>query len=100
MLGFEYSAQPTSDRGEYERRAPSLRRLLTYVASAYCSNCRTLCGVCCAIAITLVPALTRIWARERFEVSSAKSASRIADSDADRFSSVIDSWLEFVSNVL
>jgi len=53
------------------------------------SNARTLCGVVLAMASTLVPAFTRIWARVRLDVSTAKSVSRMADSADVRFSSVI-----------
>ena len=53
------------------------------------SNARTLCGVVLAMASTLVPAFTRICARVRMDVSTAKSVSRIADSADVRFSNVI-----------
>ena len=53
------------------------------------NNAKTLCGVVLAIANTLVPAFTRICARVRLDVSTAKSVSRMADSADVRFSNVI-----------
>jgi hypothetical protein len=53
----------------------------------YCSSLSTDCGVEFAVASTLVPACVSICARVRFDVSVAKSASRMLDSADVTFSS-------------
>ena len=63
------------------------------------SSDNTLCGVEFAVARTLVPACVRIWARVRFAVSAAKSASRMLLSLAVTFSSATCSEFTFVSSV-
>src|SRR6218665_1127367 len=52
------------------------------------SRARTLWGSWFAWATIAVPACCRIWARDRLAVSAAKSASRMRERDADRFSEV------------
>ena len=53
------------------------------------SRASTVCGSWLACATIAVPACCRIWARDRFAVSAAKSASMIRPRAADWFSPVI-----------
>lgn len=63
---------------------------LTRHKSNYCNKPRTCVGTELAICNTLCVLCTRIWARVRFDTSTAMSASRITDSEAVTFSNAID----------
>ncbi len=65
----------------------------------YLSRAKAFCGWEFASCRTDVEALTRIWARVRFEVSTAKSASRMALSAAVVFSRATCSELTVVLSV-
>ena len=56
---------------------------------AYFSSASTPCGIWLAWATMAVPACCRICVRDRLAVSIAKSASRMREREADRFSEVM-----------
>src|SRR3989339_1029901 len=52
----------------------------------YPTSCATICGTEFADDSMEIPVCIRIWLRVKFDISSAKSASRICDSDETAFS--------------
>src|SRR5436190_16693315 len=84
------SAVPNETRPR-RRTGGALRRFARHprvagAERAYCSSLRTDCGSWLACATIAVPACCRIWARDMFAVSDAKSASVIRLAAADWFS--------------
>src|SRR5712671_4262937 len=99
-LGTGQKAEKYQDQNKHGQTMKSARVRNLKVQSLYrCSNCNTLWGVELAVASTLVPAWVRIWALVRFEVSSAKSASRILLSLAVTFSRATLRLFMLVSSV-